>query len=515
MGKRVITYLKRKYKRSILLLLLLFVVSFSLSVGICVWRSISSVTHEIQQTLGTSFIIRLPTFLTQDSSYYIDVENPNGITQKLYNGPRLDDNVIQQIMRVDGIITYNANNDPSPYSHLDNLQLIPGMWSDEMKERLEHPEDYGENERIPTDRVLMRTRSTEIYGNSDTSLADQFRTGAFELVEGRHIQTGEQHKALISEQLAEINHLKIGDTITVTYHDGGITSGDSLLALGEPQNLEIVGIFHVNGYQPVGDRISENDITYNWVFSDPETVNNLQKAHDEALYGEEYEADPQYRNVTFFVDDPDYLDEIIDEVKHLDTIDAKSYQISADDTMYKSTVAPLNSIRNLIVGFVAVIVIGCTVILLIVFTMWVKSRKKEIAIYLSLGLSKASILGQLVLEAVLIAVIASILSFGASQKVPDFIGNQLLAVTVAEAEPQAKEYTREELHEAAMSGTMGELIRYESSDYAGPNHIEFTFRFIDFAILLFLELLIIIGAICKGGSFIFQLEPRQIMSELQ
>ena len=161
------------------------------------------------------------------------------------------------------------------------------------------------------------------------------------------------------------------------------------------------------------------------------------------------------------------------------------------------------------------IVIGCTVILLIVFTMWVKSRKKEIAIYLSLGLSKASIIGQLILEAALIAVLAGVLSFGASQKVPDLIGNQLLAVTVAEAEPQAKEYTREELHEAAMSGTMGELIRYESSDYAGPNHIDFTFRFSDFVILLFLELLIIVGTICKGSSFIFQLEPRQIMGELR
>ena len=515
MGNRVIIYLKRKYKRSILLLLLLFVVSFSLSVGICVWRSISSVTHEIQQTMGTSFVVRLPTFLTQESSNYIDVKSPNGTTQKLYNGPKLDDTVIQQIMRVNGITMYNANNDLLAYPHLDNLQLIKGRWSRNLQERTEHPEDYGENEPIPTDRVLMRTRSTEIYGNSDTSLADKFRTGAFELVEGRHIQSEDTHVALISDELAKLNYLEIGDTICITSRDGATTTDDSLAILGQPQNVKIIGIFRVNGYQPVGELISENDITYNWVFSDLGTVKALRKANDESLYGEEYKAEPQYRNITFFVDDPDYLDEIIDEVKHLDTIDAKSYQISADDTMYKSTVAPLNSIRNLIVGFVAVIVIGCTVILLIVFTMWVKSRKKEIAIYLSLGLSKASIIGQLILEAALIAVLAGVLSFGASQKVPDLIGNQLLAVTVAEAEPQAKEYTREELHEAAMSGTMGELIRYESSDYAGPNHIDFTFRFSDFVILLFLELLIIVGTICKGSSFIFQLEPRQIMGELR
>ncbi|MBS5166109.1 MAG: FtsX-like permease family protein [Butyricicoccus pullicaecorum] len=515
MGKRVIIYLKRKYRRSVLLFMLLFVVSFSLSVGICVWHSISSVTREIQQTLGTSFVVRLPTFLTQDPSSYIAVESPNGTTQRLYNGPKLDDTVIQQIVQVNGITTYNANNDLLAYPHLDDLQLIAGEWTKEHKERLAHPEEYFDDEGISNDKIEMLTRSTAVYGNSDTSLADQFRTGAFKLVEGRHIQAGEQYKALISEQLAEINNLEIGDIITVTYHDGGVISGKPLLAFGEPQNLEVVGTFHVNGYQPVGDHVYEDEITYNWVFTDTETVKNLQKAHDEALYGKEFKAEPQYRNVAFFAETPDRLDEIIDEVKHLDDIDAKSYQISADDTMYKSTVDSLNSIRNLVIGFVAVIVIGCAVVLLIVFTMWVKSRKKEIAIYLSLGLSKASILGQLVLEAVLIAVIASILSFGASQKVPDFIGNQLLAVTVAEAEPQVKEYTREELHEAAMSGTMGELIRYESSDYAGPNHIEFTFRFIDFAILLFLELLIIIGAICKGGSFIFQLEPRQIMSELQ
>ena len=109
-------------------------------------------------------------------------------------------------------------------------------------------------------------------------------------MEGRHIQAGEQYKALISEQLAEINNLEIGDIITVTYHDGGVISGKPLLAFGEPQNLEVVGTFHVNGYQPVGDYVYEDEITYNWVFTDTETVKNLQKAHDEALYGEEYEA---------------------------------------------------------------------------------------------------------------------------------------------------------------------------------------------------------------------------------
>lgn len=515
MGKRVITYLTRKYKRSFLLLFLLFVISFCLSIGICIWRSISSVTNDIEQSLGTSFVVRLPSFLTQDSSSYIDVESKDGTTQKMYDGPRLDDSVIDQILKIEGITTYNANNDILAYPHLDGLELVKGEWNKEYENRLSHPEEYSENERIPMNRIEMLIRSTELYGNSDTSLANEFRTGTFELIDGRHIQPGEQSKALISDKLAEINNLQIGDTITVTYHDGGVVSGDSSLALGEAQKLEIVGIFRVNGYQPTGDHVYEADITYNWVFSDCDTVKALQKIHDQVLYGEEYNIEPQYRNVTFFVDEPDNLKKIIDQVKNLDTIDAKSYQISADDTMYKSTVDSLNSIRNLVVGFVAVITAGCIVVLLIVFTMWVRSRKKEIAVYLSLGFSKISILGQFIFEAAIIAIIAGMLSFAVSQKVPDMIGSQMLAATIAEAQPQEKEYTKEEIHQAAMSGTMDELYKYESSDYVGPDNIDFSFRFTDLILLLLLEFVIIIGAICKGGSFIFQLEPKQIMSELR
>ena len=141
--------------------------------------------------------------------------------------------------------------------------------------------------------------------------------------------------------------------------------------------------------------------------------------------------------------------------------------------------------------------------------------KKEIAIYLSLGLGKVSVVGQFVLEAALVAVLAGALAFGTSQQVPEQIGSRMLASTIEKAQPQEREYTREELHQAAMSGTMNELMAYESSEYVGPNQIDFSFRFADFLILLALEMLIIVEANCKGGSFVFSLQPRQISRTLR
>lgn len=515
MVKRSLLYLRRKYKRSILLFLLLFVISFFLSVGICVWRSIDSVTHEIQQTLGTSFVVRMHVSLTHHPANLEDVTEADGTTRKVYTGPKLDDNTIEQIMQIDGITTYNADNYLEAYPHLDDLQLVPGMWTEDLQERQAHPEDYADDERITTDYVTMRSRATMIYGNSDTSLAAKFRTGAFELVEGRHIRPEDHHVVLLSDKLAELNDLEVGDTIRMTARDGGVFTPSALTVLGEPQQLTIVGFFHVNGYQPTGRYVSEDEMTYNWALCDLGTVKALRRANEQAQYGANYDQEPQYQNVTFFVDDPKHLDEIIDQVKHMDTIDVGSYQIAADDTMYKSTVDPLKSIRNIVAGVVGVIVVGCFIVLCVVFTMWVRSRRQEIAIYLSLGFSKAKILGQFVLEAAMVALAAFILTFATCQQVPDWIGNSMLASTIEAAQPQEKEYTREELHQAAISGTMSELMAYESSDYVGPEQIDFSFRLTDFLILLAIELLIIVAAICKGGSFLFQLQPRQILTTLR
>ena len=198
----------------------------------------------------------------------------------------------------------------------------------------------------------------------------------------------------------------------------------------------------------------------------------------------------------------------------MDIPDINFFQISLDDTMYKSTVDPLNSIRNLVAGAVASIVVGCMVIMFIVFTMWVRSRRQEIYIYLSLGFSKAKILGQFVLETAIVATVALVIALPASIPIANAVGNRMLASTIEAAQPQVREYTDEEINNAARSGRISELFTYDSGSYGGPEHIDFTFGLIELLSLAALELLIIVVAICKGGSFIFKLQPRQILTTL-
>ena len=55
--------------------------------------------------------------------------------------------------------------------------------------------------------------------------------------------------------------------------------------------------------------------------------------------------------------------------------------------------------------------------------MWIRSRRREIAIYLSLGIRKAEILGQFITEAAVVAVAASVIAFAVCQPVAGAIGN--------------------------------------------------------------------------------------------
>ena len=233
--------------------------------------------------------------------------------------------------------------------------------------------------------------TTTIYGNTETARNDKFRTGAFTLVSGRHIIGTDRQKVLVSDELAARNGLQLGDTVEISLRNMQLGWYD--LRKYDPAKvldtweLEVVGIFHVNGYQPTGDNVQEDQMTYNWLMADEDTVAYIKTAWDRNYY-EDYIGKPSYYNLTVFVDDPAHLDTNIEQAQQLEFPETDYCAISRDDTMYKPTVDPLKFIRNLVAGLVGAITTGCLIVLLIVFTMWVRSRRQEVAIYLSLGISK-------------------------------------------------------------------------------------------------------------------------------
>ena len=122
--KRAFLYIWRKRSRSILLLLLLTVLAISISIGITVWNSLDSVVYEVQNRLGTSFIVKMQDGLTAGPFEMVKLRN--GGEQQTYVGPRVDQQMVDQIMQADGISFYQAEN--FTYACVDGINLIAGGW---------------------------------------------------------------------------------------------------------------------------------------------------------------------------------------------------------------------------------------------------------------------------------------------------------------------------------------------------------------------------------------------------
>ena len=68
------------------------------------------------------------------------------------------------------------------------------------------------------------------------------------MAQGRHIAAGDTKKALISETLANANHLKIGDKITGMIKKD--VTGTDTDVIGKTFDYEIVGLFKMGIEQP-------------------------------------------------------------------------------------------------------------------------------------------------------------------------------------------------------------------------------------------------------------------------
>lgn len=385
--KRAILYIIRKKGRSIALFCILAAMATAILSGVSIQKSAQSSADEVKKSLGASFKVNVVTDYNDESLW--ETVNIEGDEVRVYKIPvPLDDAFMQKIASVDGIEQYNGNYQISLYA--DEWSLVPGLY-----EKTSQNMDYLPEERAEAE--AWRHVAT-FLGNTNTDLNDYFKTGALELVEGRHINQNDSYKILVSEDLAEQNGWKVGDTVpfeirSFIFHYGA----DYDTVVGEPLYPEIAGIYKINFAQEPSPDTTEGMIPGNLIFSDTKMLEDTAERLQYVF---------TYDHATFFVDDPQNLDAIMQEVSSMKDINWNYFEVQADDSAYKAEIAPLRSIAGYSTFLIVAAVLGCAVVLFLVLLMWMKSRVREIGILRSFGIRKSKIMVQVILECMLIAVLA-------------------------------------------------------------------------------------------------------------
>ena len=424
--KRAWLYLLRRRGRSVLLFLILFVVAVLALLGLTIKSSADREMEDLRLRLAGGFTMEIN---TDNDSLWMEGEpiGPESLeyVPREYTGSFITQEMIGQIMEIDNVSGYFV------------CQLARGMWVDLVLRPGCNESEYRLYQMYPgllnqpplyntLDYYIVSMQVTDLYGCTESEKHENFRNGAFSLAEGRHIHGDDQNKALISTYLAEKNGLSVGDTITTEAREGvlrwiGGFNGPVYNVLGEPVELEIVGLFDVNfDQEPYGVMTDygfeiyqpEYQFAENLIYCDLYSSEQIKEMLlDEGGYPSVTGYKPElmkdaYEEVTFFVDDPAALDDTIRAVYDMDGIDPLDFSITVDDSAYRLSEQPLKNMSTIALIMLLVSVAGCVAILVLLMNMWVKGRRREIGILLALGSGRRAIVSQLLLESVIIAAAA-------------------------------------------------------------------------------------------------------------
>ena len=489
--KRAVTYLVKNKVRCVLLLLVLAVISTIMMFSLCLKNGVQESVENLQETYGSNFVVKE------------DVKNEG-------ERPRFDEKTIQNIC--DNIQKTEKIQDTCIEVrrlsfYYDKLEFLQGLSAEVMK--IDEDPEMLEEDYYYT-KVMMP------YGYNKSELSHYFQTNTLELIEGRHICETDRNVVIISDKVAEKNHLKIGDHITGEVSELIANGGDMNIILGKVE-LEIIGIFHANITQVTNEYTIEWEIIENLQFVDAVTMVEMTRVCDE--YNDEVWP-PLPATLYFYVDNPDELEAIIKRVKEREDIDWEGLMVEVNDSTYQSALSPLQTINGLAVFLFVFILIVCVVLLTLILRMWMKTRKKEMGILLSIGVGQKKIICQFLLEGFIILFIAVLLSVGVTATVSDKVGNRILE-QMNGAEKSRREQ-QEEIKERIEKGEVASEEEYMTlvdqltvvTEVEAPEELACNLTYSNVVTTVVILMIVLIIVTIVSSREILKMRPKDILSSV-
>ena len=244
---------------------------------------------------------------------------------------------------------------------------------------------------VAGEQMVMREDLPGYLGNavmlqaiSNVEKDPLFRSEVFKLIEGKNIARGEAGKVLVHEALAKKNQWKIGDKV-------------SLKVLGEEKGLElfIQGIF--TGKKQEKYTGMSSDFSENMMFTDYATMAQI--------FGKK----KLVTSLKILVFDSEKLAALKAEMNKK-SVQPEDFEISEEENQFSGMVESLDMVKQMIFMMIMAVIGAGIIVLSLVLILWVRERMYEIGILLAIGCSKMKIMGQFILELVLVSLPAMILA---------------------------------------------------------------------------------------------------------
>ena len=370
LGTRAVLHTARKWKKTLLLFcLILFITTLVLS-GLAIADAQEEQAEELRGTTGASFTVDR----NLSTGGWASDSDGTYSTQEL-----ITMDMIQKIASVEGITGYDASNGG-----------VPTLYDEE-----------GNNLSLSPDGFAYYA-----YGAYNSEFNSLFVSGRFELVEGSHITEDITDGVILSRESVEKNGLKIGDKIT------GIINP----AYNDPEvEMGLIGVFDIVADKD--DAVNMYDASTYWGYNQYAFCSNSVMEALAVNY-----SDDGIESAFFYVEDAAQLDNVINNVQRIESINWNNFIITANDEVYQNISSALSDTNTLVTTLIVVVTVVSMVLITLILSMSIRSRKRETGILLAVGIAKPAVILQYALETLLIAIVAFPLAYLSSKQVAGALG---------------------------------------------------------------------------------------------
>ena len=440
--QRVIRSISRNPAKSLLLLLIFFIIGNAMAVAIAVGIATQNVDSQIKQKLGTvvrvgfdyNYWNEVIKNLEWGPSVEVQVIGNSGKVHTMYEQPARDIND-----KLNHVLTYTERIRQSHRVKSFDYSVLVNAGSTYLK--------TAGNDLLPPEH---NSKDDHLFGffltGTEYAPFQLLESGKAELVAGRTFTQEEIDQgakvALISQEVAEINQLQVGDRMVLT-HYATINPIIPDLMVGEIELvLQVIGIYQNHelpqlNFSKTEFGISQGNYEEKWYtkirmntiwlpnkvvieLGDERKAMLLERGVPDRILGV---VDLNVSNPIFILHSPDDVEPFIEEFSHL--LDER-FRFYANRAFYDQIRLPLQQTRQMADSVLMFSVAGAIVIIGLTVLMFIRDRKYELGILMSLGETKSRIVAQVVLEVVVIALLGVALSLFTGQLLADQISESMI-----------------------------------------------------------------------------------------
>lgn len=485
--KRAKNSIFRTKGKSVILFAVIFVLGNVIAGAIAIQQSTGNVEKKMKQQLGA-------TVSAEPDLNKLLEQNENGEVQSMTRPDNLKEETIKKM----GASPYVKDYD---YSYMAYLN-VKKFKTYEMKQQGDV-------------QVATPYKSMTLKGSNSTEPMD-FKNKKVKLVDGRMLTkeelTGKKPVALISKKAADENGLSVGDqmvldTVTLTpKEDGTLDSQDStehavkIVGLFEPIKLEKKKSDGQNGQDALNQQITEME-QYNTAFVSNGVARDINKIETDNLPADQKEEVEEEVSPVFTLKSPDDVAAFKAEIKPLLPDGYKAVASTDEFDKVGASVKRLSKIS----GYVVLLaVLASLLIISLVVVLFMKDRRHEWGIYLSLGEQRKNIMKQVVAELFVISLAALLISLISGNILGKMVSESLIA---GDTMDQAAQNVGNQIVSMGGGSVLGSSL--SSQDVLNNYEVRFSMTYI--ATYLIAGIGTILLAAILPLTYVMRLNPKKIM----